>query len=116
MQLVKFVAWTLPESRSRISNSAQEGNSSEFTEKFIEILPNESSPAGYDLKQWQPARSLNPGEQIMLEWQVDNAETVLIDPLSDKFLAPAGAQFYYPEKTTNKKASVSMRFIQPVIM
>ncbi|HQG88105.1 MAG TPA: hypothetical protein PKX80_01190 [Flexilinea sp.] len=112
MELVKFIIWIRPSAPKtntspvqRIDNS--DGSSDEFTAKYAELVPDPSSLTGYKIVRYEFDRQIISGEQIMLEWEVKDAETVLLEPLSDQFVSQKGAQFYFPTQSTNFTLSVS---------
>ncbi len=106
--LEKFIVWVQPESRSQFTLVQSEVPAEGFTEKLVELIPNETLAAGYELIHHQTGRTLNPREQIMLEWGVNQADTVMIEPLADRLLPESGAQYYYPEKSTNFLLSAAL--------
>ena len=100
MELVKFIIWIRPSAPKtntspvqRIDNS--DGSSDEFTAKYAELVPDPSSLTGYKIVRYEFDRQIISGEQIMLEWEVKDAETVLLEPLSDQFVSQKGAQFFF---------------------
>lgn len=112
MELVKFIIWIRPYSPKMTLSSAQqigvpEGSADEFTAKYAELVPDPDSVTGYKIVRYEFDRQIISGEQIMLEWEVKDAETVLLEPLSDKFISQKGAQFYFPTQSTNFTLSFS---------
>jgi hypothetical protein len=72
-----------------------------FPVKFVELIPDSSSDTGYRVQFNPNARSeLQKGEQIMLEWDVDGADSLQIAPFTDP-LPNRGGQPFFPQESMN---------------
>lgn len=94
--------------------------SSVYTEKYAELIPDDSQAEGYRVINYLPNRRLAAGEQILLEWKVDGVSSVRIDPLSDENLNPAGTQSCFLTGSMNfvltgKNNRETRSFLLPII-
>ncbi|MBI9047090.1 MAG: FHA domain-containing protein, partial [Anaerolineaceae bacterium] len=72
----------------------------DFPDRFVELVPDETSEIGYRVEFHQPKRELAKGEQVMLEWDVVGVETVNIAPFTET-LPNNGKQPFFPQESMN---------------
>ncbi|MBQ6510307.1 MAG: Ig-like domain repeat protein [Flexilinea sp.] len=90
-------------SSSSASSTSPEGGSAnrEFSIKLVEAVEDPLSESGYRIIEYFPDYVLQKGEQIRIEWEVEGVPQVTIDNLSSDSHKAVGAEFAYPEKSTN---------------
>jgi len=72
-----------------------------FPVKFVELIPDVASDNGYRVYFNPDVRTeLNKGEQVMLEWNVEGADTLQIAPFTDQ-LPARGSQPFFPQESMN---------------
>lgn len=107
-----FTVWVRPEgsaANSPESNHKSSGGrlasrvfvpDANFPEEYVTMLPDTSSDSGYRAEFLQPDRELAKGEQVLLEWDVDGVESVMISPFTE-VLPNRGAQPFFPQESMN---------------
>ncbi len=74
---------------------------SEFTVKLVEVIEDPTAESGYRVIDYFPDYVLQPKEQILIEWQVEDASSVAIEQLADRGRKANGAEYDFPEVSTN---------------
>ena len=74
---------------------------SEFTVKLVEVVEDTSAESGYRVIDYFPDYVLQPKEQILIEWEVEDANSVAIEQLADRGRKAIGAEYDFPEASTN---------------
>ncbi len=74
---------------------------SEFTVKLVEVVEDTSAESGYRVIEYFPDYVLQPKEQILIEWEVEDANSVAIEQLADRGRKAIGAEYDFPETSTN---------------
>jgi hypothetical protein len=94
----------------------------DFTQKFVELIPDKSSDSGYRVEFYQPDRELSKGEQVMIEWNVEgtDADTVQIAPFTE-VLPSRGRQPFFPTASMNfvmtaQSGNQKKLFMLPVVV
>ncbi len=72
-----------------------------FPVKFVELVPDPESDNGYSVWFNPDVREeLQKGEQIILEWDIEGADSVQIAPFTD-VLPARGSQPFFPQESMN---------------
>jgi hypothetical protein len=86
-----------------------------FNQKYVELIPDETADNGYRVNFLQPSRELDPGEQVMLEWDVDGVDNVTIAPFTET-LPQKGKQPYFPQESMNFTMTAKSGDLQELFM
>lgn len=86
-QILKFIVWLETESGAA-------------KEKIAELLPDPRAEDAYRVQSYRNV-SLKKGERLLIEWDVRDADTLTIAPLSNRLLPFSGAIAYVPSATVN---------------
>ena len=88
------------------------------SEKYVELVPDASSDNGYRIYFHQPERELSKGEQVLLEWDVNGADEIQIDPPGEVLPLQGTFPLYLNESmniTLRSKSGLSTEiFVLPV--
>lgn len=79
----------------RIENAAGQA-----VEKIAELIPDPKKPDLYAVQIYR-ANPLPQGVRLQIEWEVADADTLTIEPLSQGLLAPAGASTFVAKESVN---------------
>ena len=72
-----------------------------FPVKFVELVPEPTSETGYRVEFTGAVREeLQPGEQVILEWDVDGVDSLQISPFTEE-LPARGNQPFFPQESMN---------------
>jgi hypothetical protein len=109
--LKKFILWVNPQSKK----------TSDFSQKYAELIPDESATVSYRLLEYQPERNLQAGEEILLEWQAEGVSSVILEPLSETPLSPAGSQIVTLSRSMNflltlRNGTENRLYVLPVVV
>jgi len=145
IEIVKYTVWVRPESSTTsliqdtpslafsdltprqtglaalpsVSNRAGlSASDADFSQKFVELVADDTSDTGYKVVFYQPDRELAKGEQVMLEWEVEGVEKLSIAPFTQE-LPASGKQPYFPQESMNfvltaKNGELEKLFMLPV--
>lgn len=86
-RIVKFIVWL----------QKPDGTASE---KIAELFPDRRIEDAYRVQEYRNA-ALPAGSRLLIEWDVRDADSVTISPLSDRLLPHAGAFSYLPTQPVN---------------
>jgi hypothetical protein len=97
---------------------AEGDQASDFSQKFVELVPDPTADSGYRVDFQQPSRQLSKGEQVMLEWDVNGVQNVNIAPFTET-LPKKGKQPFFPQESMNftltaKSGELEKLFMLPV--
>lgn len=94
-KIKRFVVW-LPAS-GQIKSA---GVSASYGVKFAELIPLDNSNE-YKVVKVIPSQTLNPGESVLVEWEVEGADSLMIEPVSKEVLPKKGASTLILNQSTN---------------
>ncbi len=100
------------------NKSVMSATDSGFSQKFVELVKDDTSDTGYKVVFYQPNRELAKGEQVMLEWDVDGVDKLSIAPFTQE-LPAKGKQPFFPQESMNfvltaKSGDLEKLFMLPV--
>lgn len=71
----------------------------DFTIKLVEIVEDPLEQSGYRLIDYFPGYQLQPGEQVLVEWNVEGVNKIKIENLTSDDLNSSGGSYAYPDKS-----------------
>ena len=94
-KIKRFVVWLPTSGQVKLA-----GTSPSFGVKFAELIPLEKSNQ-YKVVKAVPSQTLNPGESVLVEWEVEGADSLMIEPVSKEVLPKKGASTLILNQSTN---------------